>query len=66
MFACTCYMKQSCTLKDLSENRRKILKIQKEVYLSGLELWPAEYANYMQSSADCNTPGENLKIKIKK
>ena len=38
MIACACYMKQSSTFKNLSENRRKILKIQKENVIVWIEL----------------------------
>jgi hypothetical protein len=57
------------TFKDLSENRRKIMKIRKSV-LSGLELrlqffLPAKFANCIQTIAGCNTAGRTL-IKILK
>jgi hypothetical protein len=51
------------TFQDLSENRRKILKMQKEskfiwIRASPAAMLPAEYANCMQSSAGCNTAGK--------
>jgi hypothetical protein len=62
MFACACYMKQSSTFKNLSENRRKILKIQKENVIVWIRapaaILPAESANCMQSRASCNTAGQ--------
>jgi hypothetical protein len=52
VFECACYMKQSFTFKDLSENRIKILKIQKEsVFVwnrAPAAILPAESANCMQ------------------
>jgi hypothetical protein len=62
-------MKQSSTFKNLSENRRKILKIQKENVIVWIRapaaILPAESANCTQSRASCNTAG-TTKIRIKK
>ncbi len=51
-------MKQSFTLKNLSENIRKFLKIQKESICPAAIL-PAESGNCLQSSAGCNTAVRN-------
>jgi hypothetical protein len=68
VLAFACYMKQSCTFQDLSENRRKFLKMQKEsefVWIRALfAMLPSESANCMQSSASCNTAGSTY-IKTK-
>jgi hypothetical protein len=54
-------MKLSFTYQDLSENRRKNLKMQKEsafVWFRALAvILLAKSANCMQSSAGCNTTG---------
>jgi hypothetical protein len=54
-------MKPSFTYQDLSENRRKNLKMQEEsefVWFRALAvILPAKSANCMQSSAGCITSG---------
>jgi hypothetical protein len=54
-------MKQSFTFQDLSENRRKILKMLQESKFiwsrAPAAMLLAESANCTQSSAGCNTAG---------
>jgi hypothetical protein len=62
-------MKQAFPFQDLSEGRRKILKMQKESELvwnrAPAAILPVESANCMQSSGGCNTAGRT-EIKTKK
>jgi hypothetical protein len=57
-------MKQSSTFQDLSENRRKILRMQKEsdfVWIRApAAILPAEAANCMQRSAGLQYRRENV------
>jgi hypothetical protein len=59
-------MKQAFPFQDLSEGRRKILKMQKESELvwnrAPAAILPVESANCMQSNA---IPLEELKLKLK-
>jgi hypothetical protein len=53
-------LKQSFTVQDLSENRRKILKKKESEFVwirAPAAILPAEYTNCMKSSAGCNTAG---------
>jgi hypothetical protein len=57
-------MKQSFICQDLSENRRKILKMQKEIEFVWIRapaaILPAESANCMQRSAGLQYRWENI------
>jgi hypothetical protein len=61
VFVFACYMKQSFTFQDLSENRRKMLKMLQESKFIWIRapaaMLPAESANCTQSIAGCNTDG---------
>jgi hypothetical protein len=54
-------MKQASIFEDLSENLRKILRMQKESEFVWIRapaaMLPRESANCMQRSAGCNTAG---------